>query len=524
MANLPSASSPKLWGTTYNTYLRVEHKADGTHDEITADSLIMKSPWVDVKAYGATGDGTTDDTAAIQAAIDAVGAVKGILIFPVGTYSFDDTLEIYNSITIEGLGRQAGKWNDNEAGVILRWDGDAATDAIIIGGTSDSDLVDTAFNCTEGVTLKNFLLIPGTELDAAPAHSEGGKDGIVIDGSSTLDANRGFARDIVLENVDVRRFLGYGVQTLGTAFNIRLVRCGIEHNVTAGYKNSAAASNLGSGTAGQNYLYDTMLWSYGAGAPAGDMIWTTMFGGHVQGEEGVILNAGCNIYGTHIEGDNARPADGTIGIYIKQRGGNIFPELAVTHYNYGIKIGDGSASSHDTFYGNVGIVQNCTVGVWITDGGSRRGFLHVSLWGAGGNVNTADVQDDRLDNDTVNRYGLEFLQIGSNGILVDNTVVISKLITLANDGTPTVALGNLFQTGGTTTITDFDDGITGQIITVLCKHSLTFDFTTGQDADHNLDGSSADITADTGDILTFLCEDGTTWNLKSNLDASVDNN
>ena len=96
--------------------------------------------------------------------------------------------------------------------------------------------------------------------------------------------------------------------------------------------------------------------------------------------------------------------------------------------------------------------------------------------------------------------------------------------TLDDTGTPSVALGNIYKTGGTTTITDFDDGVEGQLLIVLCKHSLTFDFTTAQDADHNLDGSSADITADTGDMLKFLCEDGTTWHLESNNDASADNN
>ena len=100
----------------------------------------------------------------------------------------------------------------------------------------------------------------------------------------------------------------------------------------------------------------------------------------------------------------------------------------------------------------------------------------------------------------------------------------SAINTLGNNATPTVLTGSKFLTGGVTTITDFDDGYAGKIITVLVKHSLTFDTTTAQDASHNLDGSSADITADTGDILVWLCENGTTWQLISNNDASVDNN
>ncbi len=41
---------------------------------------------VDVTQYGAAGDGATDDTAAIQAAIDAVPAAGGTVMFPPGTY------------------------------------------------------------------------------------------------------------------------------------------------------------------------------------------------------------------------------------------------------------------------------------------------------------------------------------------------------------------------------------------------------------------------------------------------------
>lgn len=43
-------------------------------------------PWYDVKAYGAIGDGITDDTAAIQAAINAA-VTGGIIYFPLGNYA-----------------------------------------------------------------------------------------------------------------------------------------------------------------------------------------------------------------------------------------------------------------------------------------------------------------------------------------------------------------------------------------------------------------------------------------------------
>lgn len=46
----------------------------------------------DVLDYGAVGDGATDDTAAIQAAIDAVPAAGGVVFFPAGTYRLTDAL------------------------------------------------------------------------------------------------------------------------------------------------------------------------------------------------------------------------------------------------------------------------------------------------------------------------------------------------------------------------------------------------------------------------------------------------
>ncbi|MBN2498658.1 MAG: right-handed parallel beta-helix repeat-containing protein [Deltaproteobacteria bacterium] len=44
------------------------------------------SPYINVKSYGATGDGSTDDTEAIQAAVDSLAGSGGIVFVPTGTY------------------------------------------------------------------------------------------------------------------------------------------------------------------------------------------------------------------------------------------------------------------------------------------------------------------------------------------------------------------------------------------------------------------------------------------------------
>lgn len=98
----------------------------------------------DVKDYAAVGDGTADDTAAIQAAITAASVSGGVVVVPVGIYKITSTLTVTSpNVSFRGQG-----WDQSTttAGSILKA-GSAVTD-IINGSSAASKLtmVDMSFD------------------------------------------------------------------------------------------------------------------------------------------------------------------------------------------------------------------------------------------------------------------------------------------------------------------------------------------------------------------------------------------
>jgi Pectate lyase superfamily protein len=66
----------------------------GTNQATVSASACTATSWIDVRCYGATGNGTTDDTAAINRALSAALADDQPLFFPHGTFKLTRTLVI----------------------------------------------------------------------------------------------------------------------------------------------------------------------------------------------------------------------------------------------------------------------------------------------------------------------------------------------------------------------------------------------------------------------------------------------
>jgi hypothetical protein len=143
------------WGTTLRSGLDtidagvalLAHAHAATYAALAHTHGAVTLPWADVTdaAYGAVGDGTNDDTAEIQAAIDAVGE-NGVVVFPVGRYKVSSTLVVANdNVMLLGMGcgeeignTQTGTGTRIEAatgltGAVIRYQR-VANDRPVLGG------------------------------------------------------------------------------------------------------------------------------------------------------------------------------------------------------------------------------------------------------------------------------------------------------------------------------------------------------------------------------------------------------
>ena len=75
-------------------------KASGEFDGVDGKSYL--SEFVTVKDYGATGDGKTDDTKAINDALEDAGKSGRQVYFPAGTYIVKSSLKVPNGILLRG--------------------------------------------------------------------------------------------------------------------------------------------------------------------------------------------------------------------------------------------------------------------------------------------------------------------------------------------------------------------------------------------------------------------------------------
>ena len=104
VADLTAFARTLLDDTTANLFLTTLTTTRSETGATAVTALNKFREVISVKDFGATGDGTTDDTAAIQAALDAVTTIGAIVYFPSGTYKTTSTITITKSVLLSGSG------------------------------------------------------------------------------------------------------------------------------------------------------------------------------------------------------------------------------------------------------------------------------------------------------------------------------------------------------------------------------------------------------------------------------------
>ena len=86
---------------------------------------------LNIRAFGARGDGVTDDSVAIQAALDAVPAAGAIVEVPPGTYLVSRTMAVKANTTVRGEGtiksRPLANWTTSTPYQLFRNENHAAS-------------------------------------------------------------------------------------------------------------------------------------------------------------------------------------------------------------------------------------------------------------------------------------------------------------------------------------------------------------------------------------------------------------
>ena len=136
------------------TYLRL----DASNTSLTAttpfklNATFKGLPWFDVRAFGATGNGITNDWASIQAAINAAQAVSGIVFFPYGAYIVNQPLQISNRVVLIGVA------TDLAHGSLIASNSLSADIIQLNQGAQGSRIRDLAFTVTGGTPVNGAAI------------------------------------------------------------------------------------------------------------------------------------------------------------------------------------------------------------------------------------------------------------------------------------------------------------------------------------------------------------------------------
>lgn len=348
--------------------------------------LRVYSDWLNVKWFGATGDGTTNDTSALQASLDAIPAVGGKIIIPAGTYLITGAgLTVSKPTTIQGAG----------------WGRHGENGATVLKYTGIGECIEFTAISQGGAELSDIQINGDTNINPGVA-------GVYINGPSGTLIRKVFVRGIA--GTVGNRGVGIRVYTSADATSQSYFTSIVDSYINACGKGILldAVTSGAANTPNMTTLRNTSIVgcsSHGVEMAASNINNLTMFGGSTayNGGWGVLVAGYNNLFvGVDIEGNSSGGMDvqtdsavtGTTAIGCPGLKANGINGALTVLDNEGFAIAaiDGAACIKQQLRGSVvwdpGIVADgATTSVEITVTGAETGDFVQVTFPMAGNLN-----------------------------------------------------------------------------------------------------------------------------------------
>jgi polygalacturonase len=336
-------------------------RADGSTEAHDIDHGRIIGMWENVKHHGAKGDGSTDDTTAINAAITATASTGGVVYFPPGVYVHTGLTMTTNTRLVGSLA-VVSEFAPATSGVILKYTGAGAAIAVTANANHNG---------------------PSVEHIGMLGPSAGGSTiGLFVDGSGSVMQvgsiksvrAKGFGTGIKLNNTYQTSLLdcyadgnGIGLQFTNNANANSVLGGGYRENVTGINITGGSASIFVSPATTVESNSATGLLVDGSAATSG-----LVLGGHYENNpRGIYFNPSTTAQDSHISG--ALIDTSSTAALELQNTHNVIADIITTDTS-SIVLGAGTLNCH---------IRTTRRPTTYTDSGSQNTLQHGNAAGQG---------------------------------------------------------------------------------------------------------------------------------------------